>query len=87
VRKAFKPKKVRGKKQKPWKAKILKCSWGKTSKAYNAKHGLTAAVLKAYNEHHAIVLKPDAFWQAILLQFGFYVNANAEALRDRLVDF
>jgi len=26
-------------------------------------------------------------WQAILTQFSFYVNANAEALRDEFVDF
>ena len=44
-------------------------------------------MLKAYSDHNAIVLKPDSFWQAILTQFGFYVTANAEQLRDRLVDF
>ena len=26
-------------------------------------------------------------WQAILTQFSFYVNAHAEALRDRFVNF
>ena len=44
-------------------------------------------MLTAYSYHHAIVLKPDSFWQAILTQFGFYVTANSEKLRDRLVDF
>ncbi|CAE7928452.1 unnamed protein product [Symbiodinium necroappetens] len=41
----------------------------------------------AYNRHHELVLRPDDVWQAILTQFSFYVNANAEALRDRLVNF
>ena len=33
------------------------------------------------------MLKPDSFWQAILTQFGYYVNAHPEELRDRIVDF
>jgi hypothetical protein len=32
-------------------------------------------------------LRPDDFWHAILTQFSFYVNAHAEELRDRIVDF
>jgi len=68
--------------------KILKSSfWEKRSKCYNTDHGLTGAILEAYSYHQALVLKPDNFWQAILTQFGFYVDANGEALRDRIVDF
>ena len=67
---------------------MLKSSfWDENAQAYNTKYGLTGAVLEAYSRHHALVLTPDCFWQAILTQFAFYVNANAEALRDRLVDF
>jgi len=40
----------------------------------------------AYNTHHELILRPDNFWQAIVTQFSFYVNANSEALRDRIVD-
>lgn len=40
----------------------------------------------AYNSHHELILRPDDFWQAIVTQFSFYVNANAEALRDKIVD-
>ena len=49
--------------------------------------GLVGMILDAYNKHHDLVLRPEDFWQAILTQFSFYVNANAEQLRDRIVDF
>lgn len=52
-----------------------------------AKYGLVSAIMDAYNRHHCLVLRPDDVWQAILTQFSFYVNANAEALRDSFVDF
>jgi len=52
-----------------------------------ARYGLVSACLDAYNKHHNLVLRPDDVWQAILTQFSFYVNANAEALRDSFVDF
>lgn len=49
--------------------------------------GLVSAIVKAYNRHHELVLRPDDLWQAILTQFSFYVNGHAEDLRDRFVDF
>lgn len=50
-----------------------------------AKTGLIATVLAAYNHHHALVLRPDDIWIAILVQFNFYVNAHAEELRGKFV--
>ena len=67
--------------------RIVMASWRQNSKTYNNRNGLTGAILEAYNYHHGLVLKPDSFWQAILTQFSFYVDANAEALRDRIVNF
>lgn len=52
--------------------------------AYN---GLVSAICNAYNTHHELVLRPDDVWQAINTQFSFYVNKNAEELRDIFVDF
>eukprot|EP00957_Ditylum_brightwellii_P024538 1852407-Ditylum_brightwellii.AAC.1 len=52
-----------------------------------AHYGLVSAIMDAYNHHHNLILRPDDVWQAILTQFSFYVNANAEELRDRFVDF
>lgn len=51
------------------------------------RYGLVSAALDAYNRHHNLILRPDDVWQAILTQFSFYVNANAEELRDCFVDF
>lgn len=55
--------------------------------AQAAPYGLVSAVQTAYNEHHDLILRADDFWQAIVAQFSFYINGNAEALRDRFVDF
>jgi hypothetical protein len=52
--------------------------------AYYA-NGLVGSLMRAYNDHHDIVLRPENFWAAILTQFSNYVNANAEELRSKLV--
>ncbi|CAK9050516.1 unnamed protein product [Durusdinium trenchii] len=52
-----------------------------------AQWGLVSTVFEAYNHHHELVLRPDDFWQAILTQMSFYIQARAEALRERFVDF
>ncbi|KII90179.1 hypothetical protein PLICRDRAFT_40374 [Plicaturopsis crispa FD-325 SS-3] len=48
-------------------------------------NGLVHTLRDAYNEHHAVVIRPDDVWIAILTQFSFYVNGNAEALRKQFV--
>ncbi|KAJ7821597.1 hypothetical protein B0H14DRAFT_3146644 [Mycena olivaceomarginata] len=42
-------------------------------------------VISAYNGHHALIIRPDDVWIAILCQFNFFVNANAELLRANFV--
>jgi hypothetical protein len=56
------------------------------------KHGLVHTVLEAYNQHHALVLRPDDIWLAILSQFSLFVNgqdntgtARSERLRQCFV--
>ncbi|KAF7290874.1 hypothetical protein MKEN_01495000 [Mycena kentingensis (nom. inval.)] len=49
-------------------------------------NGFFQTLVKAYNEHHALVLRPDDVWHAILVQFNFYINANAEVLRAMFVE-
>mmetsp|Transcript_16095 Transcript_16095/g.18044 ORF Transcript_16095/g.18044 Transcript_16095/m.18044 type:complete len:401 (+) Transcript_16095:35-1237(+) len=70
---------------------IIQSSSDECSSAGNlvhaARYGLVSAIMDAYNTHHCLVLRPDDIWQAILTQFSFYVNANAEDLRDAFVDF
>ncbi|KAJ7096839.1 hypothetical protein C8R44DRAFT_643859 [Mycena epipterygia] len=48
-------------------------------------NGFVDTIIFAYNQHHALVLRPDDVWIAILTQFNFYVNANAEILRANFV--
>lgn len=46
-------------------------------------NGLVHTLLKAYCSHHAVSIRPDDVWLAILTQFSFFVNANAEELQDK----
>ncbi|KAJ7349786.1 hypothetical protein DFH08DRAFT_124973 [Mycena albidolilacea] len=48
-------------------------------------NGLVHTIIRAYNKHHNLVLRPDDVWLALLTQFNFFVNANAEALRASFV--
>ncbi|OQR96251.1 hypothetical protein ACHHYP_16552 [Achlya hypogyna] len=47
--------------------------------------GFVRGAIQAYNTHHDLVLRPDDVWLAIMIQFGLYVNGNAEQLRSSLV--
>jgi hypothetical protein len=51
------------------------------------KNGLVHTITKAYNQHHALVLRPDDVWLCILTQFSLFVNGpgRAEALRSQFV--
>ncbi|KAJ7474121.1 hypothetical protein FB451DRAFT_1351505 [Mycena latifolia] len=49
------------------------------------RNGLVDTVILAYNKHHALVLRPDDVWLAILTQFNYFVNANSELLRASFV--
>ncbi|KAI0027230.1 hypothetical protein K488DRAFT_81197 [Vararia minispora EC-137] len=51
----------------------------------NAAKGLVSTIMDAHNNHHALVLRPDDIWLAILNQFHLYVNAHAEDLRESFV--
>lgn len=48
-------------------------------------HGLVRAAYYAYSGHHHLVIRPEDIWFAVLTQFSFYVNANAEELRSSFV--
>ncbi|KAJ7604342.1 hypothetical protein FB45DRAFT_850892 [Roridomyces roridus] len=49
-------------------------------------NGFVNTVINAYNDHHALVIRPDDVWLTILSQFNFFVNANAEVLRANFVE-
>ncbi|KAJ7859106.1 hypothetical protein B0H13DRAFT_2075329 [Mycena leptocephala] len=48
-------------------------------------NGFVDTIISAYNQHHALILRPDDVWITILTQFNFYVNAHAELLRANFV--
>ncbi|GJJ78993.1 hypothetical protein EMPS_11352 [Entomortierella parvispora] len=52
------------------------------TKNYN---GFVDTAVRAYSDHHHLVIRPDDVWIAILSQFNFFVNANAEQLRHLFV--
>ncbi|CAI6089333.1 unnamed protein product [Clonostachys chloroleuca] len=45
------------------------------------RNGLVRGIIRAFEQDLHLVLRPDDVWQAILVQFNFYVNAHAEELR------
>ncbi|KAJ6637896.1 hypothetical protein Bhyg_10627, partial [Pseudolycoriella hygida] len=49
--------------------------------------GFIKTVIKCYNNHHNLVIRPDDIWTAILTQFSFYINKNAEKFRSQFVNF
>lgn len=48
-------------------------------------NGFVDTIVESYNKHHALIIRPDDVWLAILTQFNFYVNGNAEMLRSQFV--
>ncbi|CAL8133333.1 unnamed protein product [Orchesella dallaii] len=56
-------------------------------RTYASSSGFVKTVLKAYSRHHNLVIRPDDIWAAIMIQFSFYMNKNAEKLRNKFVDF
>ncbi|KAI6781228.1 uncharacterized protein J7T54_002586 [Emericellopsis cladophorae] len=50
-----------------------------------ASNGLVSAALQAYSSHHHLILRSEDAWFVILMQLSFYINANAEKLRNHFV--
>ncbi|KAH8587431.1 hypothetical protein B0O99DRAFT_556691 [Bisporella sp. PMI_857] len=48
-------------------------------------NGLVNGIMRAFNQDLHLVLRPDDLWLAILTQFNFFVNGNAEELRSTFV--
>jgi hypothetical protein len=48
-------------------------------------NGLLEATYRAFSSHYPLVLTPDVIWLAICQGFAMHVDANAEALRYRVV--
>jgi len=87
-RRAFEKHITRGSLRREVNVDVIQCSKRcDADKCYPAPSGLVSTIVAAYNSHHELVLRPDDVWQAVLTQLSFYIQANAEELRDRFVNF
>jgi hypothetical protein len=57
----------------------------KASHIQSFSNGFVSGAIEAYSSHHHLIIRPEDVWFAILTQLSFYINANAEALRDKFV--
>jgi hypothetical protein len=48
-------------------------------------NGFIDALLRAYDEHHHLKIRPEGVWSTILVQLKVYINENAEQLRSLCV--
>ncbi|KAJ7581820.1 hypothetical protein C8J56DRAFT_958341 [Mycena floridula] len=64
---------------------ILQSSFGGDVAVIRNQNGFVSTVVDAYNKHHALSIRPDDVWMAILVQFNLFVNGNAERLRSHFV--
>lgn len=66
---------------------LLMASQFSSSVQASANNGFVQTVIDCYNKHHNLVIRPDDIWMAILTQFSFYINKNAEEFRNQFVNF
>jgi hypothetical protein len=69
---------------------LLQSSWENILSTQNPivpqPNGFVDTIRDAYSNHHALSIRPDDIWIAILAQFNSFVNANSELLRTRFVE-
>ncbi|KAG4078319.1 hypothetical protein HA402_013029 [Bradysia odoriphaga] len=58
-----------------------------SSRVQPSNNGFVRTVITCYNNHHNLIIRPDDIWMAILTQFSFYINKNAEEFRNQFVNF
>ncbi|KAJ4361069.1 uncharacterized protein N0V89_001638 [Didymosphaeria variabile] len=52
----------------------------------SSNNGFVVMAWEAYSSHHHLSIRPDDIWFAILSQLSFYINKNAENLRQYFVN-
>lgn len=61
-------------------------SFSSDDKAYNLfQNGLIGAVCSAYDNHHKLILRPDDFWNQIMMQVSVFIEIYSEELRYNFV--
>ncbi|EEB92618.1 hypothetical protein MPER_08845, partial [Moniliophthora perniciosa FA553] len=66
---------------------ILQSSFRDQEPILARSNGFVNALTDAYNQHRALSIRPDDVWIAILAQFSFFVNTNAERIRAHFVEY
>jgi hypothetical protein len=51
----------------------------------DAKNGFVDSAIRAYNQHHHLIIRPEDVWFSMLVQLKEYINAHAEELRSMFV--
>jgi len=71
-------------------AEAQKCDWIIQSSfdtiangphVYSSSNGFVLGAVKAYSQHHHLIIRPEDVWFSILAQLNIYVGAHAEELR------
>ncbi|XP_037039491.1 uncharacterized protein LOC119076690 [Bradysia coprophila] len=57
-----------------------------SSKVHASDNGFVMTVVDCYNQHYNLVIRPDDIWMAIMTQFSFYINNNAEEFRSQFIN-
>lgn len=65
--------------------RIIGTNYAGDNKTQFRSNGFVQTVVSAYSGHHDLIIRPDDIWIAILSQFSFYLNANAEKFRTQFV--
>jgi hypothetical protein len=55
------------------------------SNIYGSANGFLEGAYRAYTNHNHLVIRPEDVWLSIIIQLNFYINANAEEVRDMFV--
>lgn len=50
-----------------------------------ASNGFVDAAVRAYNQHHHLIIRPEDIWFTVLVQLNIYINEHAEELRSMFV--
>ena len=52
---------------------------------YPSPNGFVRTAVRAYSDHHHLVIRPEDIWFAIVSQLSLYINRHAEELREKFV--
>ncbi|GAM25779.1 hypothetical protein SAMD00019534_089540 [Acytostelium subglobosum LB1] len=66
---------------------VIRSSIKQNDMVWLGHNSFVKSAVMAYSNHLHLVIRPDDVWLALITQFSYYVNGNAELLRDKFVTF